>query len=126
LTEWEEAIPYLSSPFTSALTAQYPIAIDPPHVARRLAVQKGRFTIHGNQPDGLEALKAKRKEKARLVKINIARKEMDQIRDDLDTIGITEATLFPDLAALGKEITRKWGPERRRRRLRIETGTMPL
>jgi hypothetical protein len=116
LTSWAEVAPYLPTAFESALSAQYPVAVDPPHVARRLAVQKGRFTIHGTQPDGLEALQVKAEEPLRLLKISIARKAVAQVRDDLETCGITETTLFPDLEALGRELRRRWGPERRRRR----------
>jgi len=108
LPEWEIVRDYLPEKFENKkMRRKYPLAIDPTHIARRLAVQRSRFTIHGTVFDGLEEI-AKRAKRPRLRKIVIARKAVQSIREDLETCGISYSTLFPDLAGLGRELKRLW------------------
>ena len=105
LSDWEEAQPYLPKLYSNrALRRRYPIAIDPPHLDRRVAVQRSRFTIHGSHRNGFESLA--RKAGARLVCISIARSSIDTMRIDLATCGITDAVLFPDLQGLSRDLER--------------------
>ena len=110
-TDWEEAVPYLPELFGSALRKRWPLAIDPPHIARRLAVQRSRFTVHGTDPDGL--MKLGKRGRGRLLRVVIPKKDVIQMRVDLYTCGISDATLFPDLEGLARELTRfysePWG-----------------
>ena len=84
-----------------------PVAIDPPHVARRVAVQRGHFTIHGSQRNGLEAV-CGASARSRLQKILIADSKIDDIREQLVRCGISDTTVFPDLEALGREVMFEW------------------
>ena len=104
LTDWDEAKPYLPRLYEGSLRRRLPLAIDPPHVARRVSVQRSRFTIHGTEPDGLSKLARRRA--SRLVKITIPRQSLLRMRNDLFTCGITDTTVFPDLEGLARELSR--------------------
>jgi hypothetical protein len=86
-----------------------PLALDPPHVARRVSVQRSHFTIHGTDKKGLDRLAGKKD--SRLVKITIGAAGIVNLLDDLETHGIVETTVFPDLEGLSRELLREWGGE---------------
>jgi len=105
LPTFPQAATYLPPVFEGVtVTPEYPIAIDPPHVAPRVAVQRSRFTIHGNKADGLELVSGKSGSNTRLFKIIIPGKEVMNVRKQLLQCGISCTTLFPDLDALSKEL----------------------
>lgn len=83
-------------------TERWPVAIDPPHVSRRVAVQHSRFTIHGTDREGLGRLAERRK--SRVVKLTIAGRNVQDMKNDLSTLGIVETTVFPDLDGLCREL----------------------
>ncbi len=108
LPDWDIIREYLPEKFEKRdFRRKYPLAIDPTHIARRLAVQRSRFTIHGSVFRGLEETAARSKH-PRLRKIIVARKSVRPIRKDLETCGISNTTLFPDLLGLGLELRRLW------------------
>ena len=84
-----------------------PLAIDPPHLDARVAVQRSHFTIHGTDENGLDELV--KESSSRLVKIKIEGSDIVEILDDLRTFGIVETTVFPDLEGLARELRRDWG-----------------
>jgi hypothetical protein len=102
----EEAKPYLPKLFVWNLDPEWPIAIDPPHIARRIAVQRSHFTIFGTRADGLTSMT--RRPNSRLVKVVIRKRGIERIRLDLATAGVGETTVFPDLDGLSRELTRFW------------------
>jgi hypothetical protein len=85
----------------------FPIAVSPTHVHIRMAVQRGRFTIHGeDQRSFVEQFKNHPfSDDGRLVKLIIQSAARKGIKQDLDLLGINHATLFPDLDGLAKELT---------------------
>ena len=87
------------------LSAKYPIAVFPPHIDIRIVAQKSVFTIHGRERDGFRIL-AHRHPHPQVAKILITSdmKTLEEIRDDLRLLGITETTVFPDLEGLSREI----------------------
>jgi len=87
------------------LSAKYPIAVFPPHIDIRIVAQKSVFTIHGLEKDGFRVLADNCKD-IQIAKILITAdmKELDDIRNELAILGITETTLFPDLEGLSREI----------------------
>jgi hypothetical protein len=107
ISEWSETDPWFPRPFEDVLHPAFPLAVDPPHVSRRLTVQRSHFTIHGTDKDGLD--KMAERPNARLVKIPIAASDIVPILDDLNTCGISESTIFPDLEGLSRELERDWG-----------------
>jgi hypothetical protein len=82
-----------------------PIAIDPPHVSKRLAVQRSRFVLFGSNQDGIETVM---RGDDRLTKITIDAQSCKMIYRDLLTCGLSRNTLFPDLEGLGGELARAW------------------
>lgn len=106
LSDWAQARPYLPKLVANnnRLRRRYPIALDPAHVSERFRVQRSCFTVHGSHPNGLEAI-AKRP-RARLVRFEIDRRAVDNMRLDLSTCGIGDTTVFPDLEGLSRELAR--------------------
>jgi hypothetical protein len=84
---------------------EFPLAIQPSHIDRRLAAQLSSFTIHGRDPVGLERV-AEDDPHSRLAKITIPREAVKRMLMQLLEAGITEATAFPDLLGLCLELTR--------------------
>jgi FRG domain-containing protein len=109
LPEWPETDPWFPKPFEGDLHPRSPLAIDPPHLAPRVAVQRSHFTIHGTDENGLDDLA--RESSSRLVKITVGRNDIVEILDDLRTFGVVETTVFPDLEGLARELRREWGGE---------------
>jgi hypothetical protein len=104
----KKAKPYLPALAAGeiGLAPSLPIAISPPHIVRRIAVQRGRFTLFGREPLGLNRV-AKHKG-SRLVKLIIPKASINRMRLDLGTAGVSEITAFPDLEGLSRELVRYW------------------
>ena len=104
-TNWEFADRYLTPVYAGLMKEELPIAIDPVHTARRIAVQNSRFTVHGIRHDGLvEATRST----GHLVKVEIPRHRLDAIRPDLRTCGVTDTAVFPDIEGLSRDLIRFW------------------
>jgi hypothetical protein len=73
-------------------------------LAERLRVQRSRFTVHGTDPDGLERMG--RRPRSHLLRFQIARASVSEMRLDLSTCGIADSTIFPDLEGLSGELAR--------------------
>lgn len=82
-----------------------PIAIEPLHTSRRIAVQRGVFTLHGSEHKPLEKLPEL---EPRLVKIIIPRGCVSDIRADLRLAGMSETLVFPELPGLCRELLDYW------------------
>jgi hypothetical protein len=85
---------------------EYPVAIYPTHIARRISGQRSCFTIHGRNQRGFVKLMDIKCNC--LKKIIIPRLCTAKIRRDLSTCGIDEATIFPDLDGLGRAVGLRW------------------
>jgi len=92
-------------PEKSAQLPDFPIALQPPHIDRRIAAQLSSFTIHGRDPLGLEHFAAS-SQRPRLAKITLPRASVKRMREQLLDAGITESTVYPDLYGLGLELIR--------------------
>lgn len=119
LPEWQESkqwLPELEAAFSTgtSLSQDYPAAIDPPHVDRRLAVQGSHFFIFGRKSDMVAAANElnedakNQKNRVFLEKIEIEKGAQGPIYRSLRQYGITRASVFPDLENLGADISRKW------------------
>jgi hypothetical protein len=112
LPGWEETEPYLwdlEDAFTRDVDVRVekPAAIDPPHVDRRLAVQKSRFLIFGKVED-LTSTHVARRRGSRLAKIVIPQSRVEPISRELVNCGVTVSATFPDLEHLCEEILDMW------------------
>jgi hypothetical protein len=92
---------------------EYPAAIDPPFIAKRIASQRSRFTVFGWAQDGL--MRLRNEANSRIVKIVIPKDKVNRMRADLFTLGISDAVVYPDLRGLSEELIRyrlgNWPPD---------------
>jgi hypothetical protein len=96
-----EAAPYLDVPYRPEFRPpDPPLAIQPAFNSRRISAQRGQFTIHGGSPRPLEDYDLGR----HLVRIRIDGASIDGFKYELATAGVTDATVFPDLGGLCREI----------------------
>jgi hypothetical protein len=79
-----------------------PLALSPPYVNERMASQKSCFTVHGKNINGFEEI-YKRNNDFSLIQLTIDPTKALMLKNDLYKMGITEATLFPDLEGLARE-----------------------
>ena len=97
--------PYLRPLWGRGKLPRPPIAFDPPYNSRRLAAQRGKFTIHGSSRRAIEKYAGQR-EGLRKLLIPLSRRR--SMMRDLLTLGIAESVVFPELAGLSREITTVW------------------
>lgn len=109
LSNEPQASGYLPESSREQLRPELPIAVDPIHVSRRLAVQRSRFTIHGRDRNGLISVAARHP--GILFRIGIDSNSSDSVLDDLRTCGVSETTIFPDLEGLSRELLLECGAE---------------
>ena len=89
---------------------KFPIAVFPGNFDKRIGSQRSAFTIHGADVDGLVTLGATGKNPG-LAKITIPSWAVNQIKRGLDTCGIDETTVFPNLEALSRVVEFRWKGE---------------
>jgi len=104
LPNWREARQYLmKDEFDSDLLKPIiPLAVDPSHLSRRFAAQRSRFTIFGKKKAGLRSLI--NEPRSRIVKFIVKESAISDMQRSLNTLGISESTVFPDLDGLGREL----------------------
>ena len=83
-----------------------PVTIYPGHIMRRIGAQRSCFTIHGWDEVGLEEI-AERIDTP-LMKVTIPSWEAKSILSTLETCGVDETTVFPDLEGLSKVLEVRW------------------
>jgi hypothetical protein len=81
-----------------------PVAVFPTHIARRISTQRSCFTVHGTDDDGLDKLR----DKGGLVRVVIPSFGISAMRRELESCGIDETTIFPDLEGLSRSLSIKW------------------
>jgi hypothetical protein len=83
-----------------------PVAVYPTQVAQRMSTQQSCFTVHGSDLTGIDRLQTLNP--PLLFKIVIPSFRVPSIRKELETAGIDEATIFPDLDGLGRTVCARW------------------
>jgi len=102
--------PWLPDRFDSKkLTREYPVAVYPNYIDRRIVAQRSCFTIHGSRRDSLERLFGKKED--HLSKVIIPSYAVAKVQQQLEMSGINEATVFPDLEGLGRAVSKSWQSE---------------
>ncbi len=126
LPDWEETKPYLPDLEEACdgvrVQKSWPIATEPPSIDRRLASQTARFLLFGKKRDLIKAadrtdLGSRSKKQSRLMQIVISSKKLENMRLELDDLGINHRILFPDLEGLGTHLSWTWKSFRKRKRL---------
>jgi hypothetical protein len=85
---------------------RWSVAVYPSHITRRIGAQRASFTIHGADQRGLEA--TAERIQCPLKKITIPSWEAKVIRRSLETCGLDETTVFPDLEGLSRAVVYSW------------------
>jgi hypothetical protein len=83
-------------------------AFEPPANSKRLAAQRGKFTVHGKARLALETYPSLLQG---LVRIVVPASAKPRVKRQLTAAGITEGVIFPDLSGLGREIRFAWTDE---------------
>lgn len=76
---------------------RFPLAILPPYNNERLAAQQGAFTIHGHEREPIESLGAGTDSRLKLAKITLDRENLAKLWRDLELMGVSRVSLFPEL-----------------------------
>lgn len=84
---------------------ELPVAIHPTNIHPRMSVQKSCFTIHGKKQESLNKLLEGVGFKY-LKKYLLDIHKLNEMLEDLKMLGISYATLFPDLDGLAKDLSR--------------------
>jgi hypothetical protein len=87
-----------------------PILFDSTHVTRRIAAQRSRFMIFGNDPKWMAEMAARKD--SHLQVITIPAGSIKEMRLELRDAGVTESVIFPDLDGLGRELKQIWEERR--------------
>jgi hypothetical protein len=98
----DRVLPWLRERWSKQPLPEFPVAVFPTHIARRIGSQKSCFTIHGANESGFD--KFSKGPKACLKKIVIPAFAVREIRQDLQNYGIDDTTIFPDLEGLGRAL----------------------
>jgi hypothetical protein len=83
------------------LIPEAPVAVDPPVNSKRLAAQKGKFTVHGRETRAIDSYGELN---GFLRRIDVPTGVKGRLRRQLMSAGVAESALFPGLAGLGREI----------------------
>ena len=68
----------------------------PPHLSRRITVQQGLLTVHPSPTEPLDHI--------RLEKFIIPPEKFNEFRENLNTVGVNESSMFPDLDGIAKHL----------------------
>jgi len=94
--------PWLPDRWSRVELPAFPLAIFPTHIARRISSQRACFTIHGRQLLGFSRFI--RSSDSCLKKIVVPGHAIRGIRRSLESSGIDDTTIFPDLEGLGRAL----------------------
>ena len=83
-----------------AYATELPVAIHPANIHNRMSAQKSCFTIHGSDKRSL----ALQVDSTVLRKYEIEGKALADMRKDLRMLGVTHASVFPDLDGLARDL----------------------
>lgn len=106
----EKYKPWLPDRFDSKrLRREFPVAVYPNYIDRRIVAQRSCFTIHGSRRASLEQLFRERGD--HLTKVIIPSYAVAKIKQQLEMSGINESTVFPDLGGLAHSVSEDYQPE---------------
>ncbi len=90
----------------SAEQLRFPIAFWPVSSGNiRIAAQKGAFTVHGTDPQPIESLFESSGIRKSLIKIKLQRESVPLLREQLQIMGMTPMSVYPDLLGLSSELS---------------------
>ncbi len=108
-TAGRDKIPQPEGGYHTFQPTQLPIAVQPSTVAARVAVQRSCFTVHGTDPRDFEALfLGKRGSRRYLKKFVLRRSRAKELVGQLEQLGVSDSTLYPDFDGLAREMKRRF------------------
>ena len=92
---------------------KWPVAIEPPHIDRRIAAQGSKFVLFGRERNMIDSPainnpKGGKTKHAILDKIVVPKRSIQALREELTQVGINDSTMFPDLGGLGRHVAWEW------------------
>lgn len=87
-----------------------PLVLDIAHITRRIAAQRSRFILFGQDPEWLANEFAR--EDSLIKAIIIPQEYKSRLRQELRDCGITESVIYPDLDGIGREMKQLWEDRR--------------
>ncbi len=117
--------PWLPDRFSPAPLNEFPVAVYPTHMARRISTQRSCFTVHGSHPQGIEMIADTTPEKSHLAKVIIPSAVVSKVTDELAIAGIDEVTIFPDLDGLGRYLNSVMQVECGQPRIEFKKAVVP-
>jgi len=90
--------------------SELPLAIQASAVDRRVTVQRSCFTVHGTDERDFEQLLQDSLRDKYFFKFLISRQRAAAFLHELDALGISFSTVYPDFAGLAKELRLRFGP----------------
>jgi len=106
--DWERA--YLPRDKDELPLPKIPLLWDSPHVTRRIAAQRSRFMIFGQDYEWMAELS--QKSGSHLHEITIPSSSINRMKLELRDAGMTESVIYPDLDGLGRELKQAWESRR--------------
>ena len=97
---------YLGAPYFDPDLPERPMALQPVLNSVRITAQRGVFTIHGKSDRSLDSYP----ELKRIQMLTIDGASVADILDELSIAGVSETTVFPELAGLCRELLMVWKP----------------
>jgi hypothetical protein len=89
-----------------------PAAIPPTYIHARMGAQRCQFTVHGNRKESLCALLSEHASAKNILKQYIIdTSKSKEMIDELRILGVSRATLFPDLDSLAADLTKLFRPD---------------
>jgi hypothetical protein len=101
--EEEELSDYLPSRVSEGLTSKNPVAIIASRQFGRVVAQQGVFTIMHKECKNIEELHDSDGNQHHVIRLNIPRKRVGQIRKELDLLRINKLFVFPQLENVAEE-----------------------
>jgi hypothetical protein len=89
----------------------FPVALYPSSIHPRISRQKSCFTLHGTDKRDFETILNKQKItlESKFLKYVLSANIIEDIWVELNQLGITYSTIYPDLDGLAKELKVKFG-----------------
>ena len=85
-----------------------PVAVHPTKIHPRMTVQRSCFTVHGRKKESIcDLLTGEELLKKYIFNANNSKEMLEELR----TLGISNATLFPDLDGLANDLTKLFRPD---------------
>lgn len=105
-TDGRDKISLPQGGYTIFRPTRFPLAVQPSTIAPRIAVQRSCFTVHGTDRRDFEALfrSQPRARRRHFRKYLFPREQASEFVRELEQMGVSDSTLYPDFDGLAREM----------------------